>query len=86
MILSLIGSFMGLSKTLRMAVYAGIAMVMLSAVVGWLRWDAAMDERRNAVARSNAEVIEVLKERNEIERRMDNATDSDLRDILGIPH
>ena len=83
---ALIGSFMGLSKTLRLAVYAGIAMVMLSGIVGWLRWDAAMDERRSAVARSNAEVIEVLKERNEIERRMENATDNDLRDILGIPH
>jgi len=86
MIGALVGSFFGPNKAVQMAVGGAIIAGLVAGGITWLRHDAAMDERRGAVAASNAEVIEVLKTRNKIEREMDDASSDDLRDILGIPH
>ena len=83
--IGLISSFMGLSSSMRIVIYAGLGAVALIAAVGWLRWDATQDERLRAAAAGNAAVIDVLKEKNEIEERIDNESDDHIRSLLGIP-
>jgi len=83
--MGLIASFMGLSGPLKIAIYAGVAFLAISAAVGWLRWDAIQDERTRAAAEANATIVEDMKDKNEIEEEIDNADGHYLRDILGIP-
>lgn len=80
----MIASLLGLSGLARTFILAGIAISVVGGVVAWLRWDAVSDERARAAAANNAAVIEVIKKKNEIETEIENATDDDLRDLLGI--